>query len=32
VDWRADELDGGRDSELGDQDLEVFLGGDGVWD
>lgn len=32
MDGCADELDGGGDGELGDEDLEVFLGGDGVWD
>lgn len=32
VDRCADELDGGGDGELGDEDLEVFLGGNGVWD
>lgn len=32
VDRGADELDRGWDGELSDQDLEVFLGGDGVWD
>lgn len=32
VDGSADELDGCRDGELGDEDLEIFLGGDGVGD
>lgn len=32
MDWCADELDGGWDGELGDEDLEVFLRGDGVGD
>lgn len=32
VDWRADKLDGRWNRELRDQNLEVFLGGDGVWD
>lgn len=32
VDGCADKLDGCRDGELGDKDLEVFLGGDGVGD
>lgn len=32
MDGGADELNGGRDGELRDQDFEIFLGGDGVWD
>lgn len=32
MDGCADELDGGWDGELRNEDFEIFLGGDGVWD